>query len=380
MRLATFIPPGATPRAGRGPRRGGGRASRTGRSVRERLAAGDPTPADGERWPARRRAAARAGPAPGAIFGIGLQLRRPRGRDRRRAAGGADRVHEGPPAPRAPPSGPVVRPPVVRRLDYEGELAVGDRRGRRGRRLRGRRRRQRPRPPAPRAAVDPGQGRRHVLPVGSVDHDARRRCRTRRRCASARGSTASCARTRAPRDLIFGIERLVAFLAETVHARAGRPHPHRDAERRRHGDGPAALPRPTATWCASRSRASARSSTRSWPRAPSTSVRRDDPVDEAVARGLVGGEEAVALHVRVDLLDRLAGVLGVDLVDAPARLEDLARVDLDVGRLALEARGRLVDEDAASWAAPSACPSPRRSAAASPSTWRSRSRWSARRA
>ena len=33
----------------------------------------------------------------------------------------------------------------------------------------------------------------------------------------------------------------------------------------------------------------------------------------------LGLEEAVALHVGVDLLDRLAGVLGVDLVDPLAR-------------------------------------------------------------
>ena len=61
-----------------------------------------------------------------------------------------------------------------------------------------------------------------------------------------------------------------------------------------------------------------------------------DAVDEAVLGGLVGLEEAVALHVVMDLLDRLPGVLGVDLVDAPAGLDDLLRVDLDVGRLALE--------------------------------------------
>ena len=66
-------------------------------------------------------------------------------------------------------------------------------------------------------------------------------------------------------------------------------------------------------------------------------MAREDPVDQAVLDGLLGGEEAVAVHVVVDLLDRLAGVVGVDLVDALAQLEDLAGVDLDVGRLALEA-------------------------------------------
>src|SRR4051812_28015524 len=64
----------------------------------------------------------------------------------------------------------------------------------------------------------------------------------------------------------------------------------------------------------------------------------DHLVDEPVLDGLVGLEEAIALHVAMHVLDRLAGVLGVDLVDAHARLEDLPGVDLDVRRLALEAR------------------------------------------
>ena len=38
-----------------------------------------------------------------------------------------------------------------------------------------------------------------------------------------------------------------------------------------------------------------------------------------------------------DLLDGLAGVLGEDLVEALAHVDDLAGVDLDVGRLAFEA-------------------------------------------
>ena len=65
---------------------------------------------------------------------------------------------------------------------------------------------------------------------------------------------------------------------------------------------------------------------------------RDHAVDQPVLDGLVGLEEPVALHVVVDLLERLAGVVGVDLVDPPADVEDLPGVDLDVGRLALEPR------------------------------------------
>src|ERR1700761_4874174 len=73
----------------------------------------------------------------------------------------------------------------------------------------------------------------------------------------------------------------------------------------------------------------------------------DHAVDEPVLDGLVGLEEAVALHVLVDLLLGLPGVVGVDLVGALADVEDLARVDLDIRRLTLEARRRLVDEDPA---------------------------------
>src|SRR4051794_12435412 len=73
----------------------------------------------------------------------------------------------------------------------------------------------------------------------------------------------------------------------------------------------------------------------------------DDAVDQAVLLGLVRPEEAVALHVAVNLLDGASRVMGVDLVDPLARLEDLPRVDLDVARLALEAGRRLVDQDAA---------------------------------
>src|SRR5580704_14480685 len=77
------------------------------------------------------------------------------------------------------------------------------------------------------------------------------------------------------------------------------------------------------------------------------SVARQHAVDEAVLDGLIRFEEAVALHVVMHFLDRLAGRGRVDLVDAPAEVQDLARLDVDVGRLALEARRRLVHQDAA---------------------------------
>src|SRR6476620_12734211 len=71
----------------------------------------------------------------------------------------------------------------------------------------------------------------------------------------------------------------------------------------------------------------------------------DDPVREPVFDRLGGCEEAVALHVAVDLRDRTAGVMRIDLVDAPPQGEDLSGMDVDVGGLALEAAGGLVDED-----------------------------------
>src|SRR5262249_15520941 len=70
---------------------------------------------------------------------------------------------------------------------------------------------------------------------------------------------------------------------------------------------------------------------------PTTVVVRDPPSDDAVIRRLLGGHEVVAISVALALLGRLAGVVGDDLVRAAADVDDLARVDLDVGRLTLEA-------------------------------------------
>src|SRR2546426_2035091 len=42
----------------------------------------------------------------------------------------------------------------------------------------------------------------------------------------------------------------------------------------------------------------------------------------------------VPVHVLLDRLHRLAGVLGVQLVELAAQVEDLPRLDLDVGRRA----------------------------------------------
>src|SRR5215208_1587703 len=122
MRLATFIAPGQDePRAGEV--RGEEVVAFAGGTVLDRLASGDRAPADGPAHPlgdvtllapvARQRA----------IFGIGLNY----------AAHAAEQGRDLPAFPivfmklphsSVAPSGPVRRPAVVRRLDYEAELAI----------------------------------------------------------------------------------------------------------------------------------------------------------------------------------------------------------------------------------------------------------------
>ncbi len=62
---------------------------------------------------------------------------------------------------------------------------------------------------------------------------------------------------------------------------------------------------------------------------------------------LASGEahEVVALGVFANIREVFAGVLGDDLVEPAANVDDLFGVDLDVRRLPLEARGDLVDQD-----------------------------------
>src|SRR5215210_3254423 len=74
-------------------------------------------------------------------------------------------------------------------------------------------------------------------------------------------------------------------------------------------------------------------------------VLRDDAIDYAVLRGLLGGHEVIALSIGTNLLVGLPGVIGNDSVQALADVDDLLGVDLDVRGLTLEARADLVDED-----------------------------------
>jgi acylpyruvate hydrolase len=128
MRLATFLPPGSeTPRAGEvrdedGELRVFAHALEQ-LTVLERLADPEATPVEGRSWSLAEVTLLAPVPGPRAIFGIGLNY----------ADHVAETGAEAPPQPlvfmklpssAAPPNAPVHCPAVVRRLDYEGELAV----------------------------------------------------------------------------------------------------------------------------------------------------------------------------------------------------------------------------------------------------------------
>jgi acylpyruvate hydrolase len=122
MRLVTFIGPGHDePRAGEV--RGEEVHAFASGTVRDRLASGDLSRADGRTYPLAEVTLLEPVPRPRAIFGIG----------RNYAAHAAELGNELPEAPlvfmklptsSVPPSGPVRCPVVVSQLDYEAELAV----------------------------------------------------------------------------------------------------------------------------------------------------------------------------------------------------------------------------------------------------------------
>jgi 2-keto-4-pentenoate hydratase/2-oxohepta-3-ene-1,7-dioic acid hydratase in catechol pathway len=122
MKLATFLPPG-----GDGPLAGEVRDDQVvafaSGTVEDRLASGDRTPADGAAYALADVTLLAPVPQPRAIFGIGLNY----------AAHAAETGAELPEAPMVflklpsssvPGAGPVRCPSVVKRLDYEVELAV----------------------------------------------------------------------------------------------------------------------------------------------------------------------------------------------------------------------------------------------------------------
>ena len=242
MRLATFLPPG-----GGEPLAGEVRGD-DGRRVRRRLDRARPARLRRPDAGGRRRVRARRGRAA-----------RARRRGRARSSASASTT----PRTRAETGGTLPEAPIVfmklptlgrgaQRADQRarGRAAPGLRgrarrrhgRRRRGRGLRGRRRRLGARPAAARAAVDPREGLRRLVPVRPVDHDRRRGSATRTTCALRTWVNGELRQDSRTSDLIFDVPQLVAFLRETMHARARRPDPHRHAQRRRHGDGPAAVP------------------------------------------------------------------------------------------------------------------------------------------
>ena len=123
MRLATFIPRGeAAPRAG-DVRGDAVVAFDDGSTVLDRLASGDRSPAAGESHRLEDVELLAPVPRPRAIFGIGLNY----------ADHAAETGRDAPefpmvflklPSSSVPPNAPLHVPAVVRRLDYEGELAV----------------------------------------------------------------------------------------------------------------------------------------------------------------------------------------------------------------------------------------------------------------
>ena len=241
MRLATFLPPGADA-PGAGEVRGdevvafGAAPCSTG----SRPATGRPPTA--RRSPLAEVTLLAPVPRPRAIFGIGLNYAAHARETGQGAAGGADRVHEAADVERRRRRGPVRCPAVVQRLDYEVELAlvIGP------------------------AARSPATRSPTTSPRATCRSASRSGRAPRAPTRSARGARGSRPPTRSPdaEDLRLTTPRqrraapglahvrpdLRPARARRLHRRgdhagARRPHPHRDAERRRPGDGPAAVPR-----------------------------------------------------------------------------------------------------------------------------------------
>jgi acylpyruvate hydrolase len=123
VRLATFVAPAAAAPVAGEVRGGRVVAFSDCATVLDRLAGAEQSPADGEDWALEEVALLAPVPEPRAIYGIGLNY----------AAHAAETGAQRPDAPivfsivptaSAPPGGPVRCPAVVRRLDYEGELVV----------------------------------------------------------------------------------------------------------------------------------------------------------------------------------------------------------------------------------------------------------------
>jgi acylpyruvate hydrolase len=128
MRLTTFLPPGSTtPRAGEVRSEDGSDRvfayAQEQLTVLDRLSDLEATPVEGRSWSLQEVSLLAPVPQPRAIFGIGLNY------DDHIQETGRERPEQPVvfmklPSSAAPPNAPVHCPQVVRRLDYEGELAV----------------------------------------------------------------------------------------------------------------------------------------------------------------------------------------------------------------------------------------------------------------
>jgi 2-keto-4-pentenoate hydratase/2-oxohepta-3-ene-1,7-dioic acid hydratase in catechol pathway len=123
MKLATFRAAGDRRRQAGEVRGADVVAFADGSTVRDRLATGDRTPADGATHALAAVTLLAPVPEPRVLFGIGLNYRA-HAREQGLEVPEIPIVFTMAPSASAPPGGPIVCPPVVRRLDYEGELVV----------------------------------------------------------------------------------------------------------------------------------------------------------------------------------------------------------------------------------------------------------------
>jgi acylpyruvate hydrolase len=123
MRLATFQPPGGGSALAGEVRGDDVFAFADGATVLDRLASGDRTTADGDTFALSEVELLAPVQRPRAIFGIGLNYSE-HAKETGRDLPEAPIVFMKLPSSAAPPNAPLNVPAVIRRLDYEGELAV----------------------------------------------------------------------------------------------------------------------------------------------------------------------------------------------------------------------------------------------------------------